>query len=199
MQPYKAYEMLFEALKIKDFGLADFILHQELTFIPQPRQRRTYSNRRKLNLFIRDGFTDRYSGDRLVNPGFLKVISTLYPEDFPYHPHGLMTEGHIAYWRDFPTVDNIVPIARGGDNSPENLVTTSMLHNTAKFNRTLQEVGWTLYDPGNLLEWDGMSSAFLNLVEKNPNLLSDRYILTWYTITSKSSLNTNNINSEYIS
>ncbi|MGP1507485.1 MAG: hypothetical protein ACTTJW_01205 [Sphaerochaeta sp.] len=60
MQPYKAYEMLFEALNNKDFGLADFILHQELPFIPQPRQRRTYSNRRKLNLFIRDGFTDRY-------------------------------------------------------------------------------------------------------------------------------------------
>lgn len=185
MEPYRAYELLFEAMKNRDEDLADFILHQELPFEPRPRFHRSYSVRKKMELFIRDGFIDRYSGQRLVNPGFLKVISNLYPNDFPYHPHGLMTKGHIAYWRDFPTVDHIVPISLGGDNSIDNLVTTSMLHNTSKFNRTLQEVGWTLHAPGNLMDWDGMSSAFIETIGKNPNLLEDRYILTWYTISSK--------------
>lgn len=51
-----------------------------------------------------------------------------------------MSECHIVYWELFPTIDHIVPVARGGRNSEENWVSTSMLRNSAKFNGTLEEL-----------------------------------------------------------
>ncbi len=67
-----------------------------------------------VRVFFRDGFTDRYTGARLVFPPVLKLISRLIPEVFPYHPNWKMAECHIAYWELSATVDHVVPIARGG-------------------------------------------------------------------------------------
>ena len=68
---------------------------------------RTYTLKQKMKQFKADGFIDRYSGDKLINPGILKVLSVYFPEEFPYHPHWKMTEGHIAYWELFPTIDHV--------------------------------------------------------------------------------------------
>lgn len=38
---------------------------------------RNYAPRQCLQIFYRDGFLDRYSGDRLVHPGALRVLSML--------------------------------------------------------------------------------------------------------------------------
>ena len=95
-------------------------------------EKRTYSMMQKMNQFIRDGFIDRYTGNKLLNPGILKVISNYLPEDFPYHPHWKMTQTHIAYWELIPTVDHIYPIAKGGQDDEENWVTTSMKNNSIK-------------------------------------------------------------------
>ena len=35
--------------------------------------------------FKRDGFIDRFSGSRLINPGLLKVLSFYMPEVFSYN------------------------------------------------------------------------------------------------------------------
>ena len=48
---------------------------------------RRYTHRQRLELFQRDRFTDRYSGQRLVFPGTLRLLSHLLPEAFPYHPN----------------------------------------------------------------------------------------------------------------
>ena len=90
----------------------------------------------KMNQFLRDGFIDRYSGQKLLNPGILKIISHHFPEDFPYHPHWKMTETHIAYWELTPTLDHIYPIAQGGQDNEKNWVTTSMKNNSIKSNYT---------------------------------------------------------------
>ena len=79
--------------------------------------------------FVRDGFIDRYSGQKLVNPGLLKVLSHYMPETVPYHAHWKMESCHNAYWEFVPTVDHIYPVALGGTDSSENWATTSMLHN----------------------------------------------------------------------
>lgn len=80
--------------------------------------------------FVRDGFIDRYSGRHLVFPGTLRVLSTLFPEDFPFHPNWKTQFTHPAFWELFPTIDHIVPVARGGLDVPENWVTTSQLRNS---------------------------------------------------------------------
>ena len=38
-------------------------------------EKRTYTMVQKMNQFISDGFIDRYTGERLLNPGILKIIS----------------------------------------------------------------------------------------------------------------------------
>lgn len=134
-------------------------------------------------MFLRDGFIDRYSGKRLVNPGILKCITFFFPEEFPYHPHWKMSHCHNAYWELLPTVDHIIPIARGGSDSPENWVTTSMLNNSIKSNWTLEELRWNVCACGNLSEWDGLTNKLLQLANAIPDILSDPYIQRWYHIS----------------
>ena len=145
-------------------------------------KRRQYSKAKLLQIFIRDGFIDRYSGEKLVFPGALRVLSEIMPKEFPYHEHWKMSECHIAWWHLFPTVDHIIPIARGGSNVNENLVCTSMLRNSAKGNFTLEELNRELIPAGNCSEWDGMMAWFVQYVGVNRDLLSCRYIGEWYNV-----------------
>ena len=159
------------------------IIQNEYPFVYLPREKRMYTDKQKIKQFIKDGFIDRYSGQRLVNPGLLKVISYYLPNVFPYHPHWKMDECHNAYWELIPTVDHIHPIALGGTDSEENYATTSMLHNSIKNNWTLEQLQWTLYPAGDYTEWDGLTNLFIKLVEQDKGLLKDTYIKKWYALS----------------
>ena len=98
------------------------IINQEYPHTQVEIDKRTYTMAQKMNQFLRDGFIDRYSGQKLLNPGILKIISHYFPDDFPYHPHWKMTETHIAYWELTPTIDHIYPIAKGGEDDESNWV-----------------------------------------------------------------------------
>lgn len=130
--------------------------------------------------FVADGFIDRYSGDRLLNPGVLKMLSVYYPNAFPYQAHWKTTETHTAYWELTPTIDHIIPISYGGVDAKENWATTSMMNNSIKSNWTLEQLRWHLCPKGDIRDWDGLTRLFLEVVEKNRSLLNDRYIHTWY-------------------
>ena len=148
-------------------------------------EKRTYTITQKMEQFISDGFIDRYTGKKLLNPGILKVLSVYFPDDFPFHPHWKMTETHMAYWELVPTIDHIYPIAKGGHDDKTNRVTTSMKNNSIKSNYTIEEIRWTLYPQGNIKDWDGLSKSFIDLVDKNKELLKDNYIKLWYNISKK--------------
>lgn len=162
---------------------AENIIGKNYPFNIPPVTKRSYSDNDKMKIFIRDGFIDRYSGQKLVNPGLLKVLSYYMPEPFPYHPHWKMEKCHIAYWELIPTVDHIYPIALGGEDFVDNCVTTSMLHNSIKSNWTLDQLNWELYDAGNYNEYDGLTSLFIQLVNSNKDLLTDSYIKRWYRLS----------------
>lgn len=144
---------------------------------------RHYTDKQKWEQFKRDGFIDRYSGQKLLNPGLLKTMSFYMPDTFPYHVHWKMEECHNAYWELVPTLDHIYPVALGGADSEENWATTSMLHNSIKSNWTLGQLQWDLYDAGDYKKWDGLTELFLKLVEMNPSLLDDTYIKKWYKLS----------------
>ena len=148
-------------------------------------EKRIYTVHEKMEQFISDGFIDRYTGEKLINPGILKVLSTYFPDEFPFHPHWKMTETHVAYWEMIPTLDHIYPIAKGGRDDKSNWVTTSMKNNSIKSNYTIDEIHWTLHPKGDIRDWDGLSKAFVKLIEINKELLKDNYIKMWYTITKK--------------
>ena len=149
-------------------------------FIPRKNHKRSWTQYRALSIFYRDGFIDRYTGDRLVYPGALRVLSLMIPDDFPAHPNWKMSETHMAYWELFPTLDHIQPIGRGGEDTNENIVTTSMLRNQAKSNWTLDELGWKLHSAGNTNDWDGLLLTTTNMVEANQELLNDNYLHQWH-------------------
>ena len=159
------------------------IINNEYKFEYKKIEKRNYSDREKLKIFIRDGFIDRYTGDKLLNPGILKAFSIYFPKEFPYHRNWKMNETHIAYWELVPTIDHINPVAIGGKDEDDNIITTSQLNNSIKSNWTLEQLKWKIYDAGDIKEWDGLTKTFIELVENDITLLSDNYIKKWYSIS----------------
>lgn len=140
---------------------------------------RTCTPLQAMFVFLRDGFIDRYSGVRLVFPGVLRLLSQLLPSEFPFHPNWKMSETHVAFWELFPTIDHVKPIARGGADTEDNMVSTSMLRNSAKSNWTLEELKWTLVHPGRIEDWDGLTNWFLQYTKSHQGCLTDPYLQRW--------------------
>ena len=156
------------------------IISSDYPFLPLTSGGRQYSDRQKTKIFIRDGFIDRYSGDRLVFPGALRLLSALLPNEFPFHKNWKTSECHLAYWQLLPTIDHIIPVSRGGADEEFNWACTSQLRNGAKSNWLIEELGWLLHPPGNLDDWDGMMHWYVQYLDTHPQQLQDKYISTWY-------------------
>ena len=161
------------------------IIYQEYPHTYYEIEKRTYTVNQKMNQFVRDGFIDRYTGNKLLNPGILKIISRYFPNEFPYHSHWKMTETHIAYWELIPTIDHIYPIAKGGEDNESNWVTTSMKNNSIKSNYIIDDIHWKLHPKGNISDWDGLTTIFLRLVENDKELLKDPYIKGWHKVSRR--------------
>jgi 5-methylcytosine-specific restriction endonuclease McrA len=171
----------FQALRQGDAQAARDVLRVDYPFLPISPQGRRYTELQSLQVFTRDGFIDRYSGQRLVFPGIFRLLSRLLPQEFPYHLNWKMAETHFAYWELFPTIDHVLPVARGGPDNEKNWVTTSMLRNTAKASWTIEELGWSVHPAGSLAEWDGLMAHFVDFVDSERSVLDDDYLRRWYS------------------
>ena len=147
--------------------------------------KRQYTAFESTCLFIADGFIDRYDGERLVFPGVLRLLSDIFPKDFPYHPNWKSGACHQWYWELFPTVDHIVPVTLAGLDEPENWVTTSMFNNLTKSNSTLNDLGWSIVPRGDFGKWDGLINWFVKYLGNNPSRLKKSYINNWYKAAVK--------------
>jgi hypothetical protein len=165
-----------------DAAQAGRLLRLKYPFQPAENKRKSFSLKQRVATFVRDGFVDRYSGKRLVFPASLDLISVLLPKEFPYSPSGKMGECHIAFWELWPTIDHIVPVARGGKHEPSNWACTSMLRNSVKSNWTLEEIGWNLMEGGRMEDWDGLMGWFLEYTKGNAKVIEDSpYLRRWKT------------------
>ena len=169
-----------ESITSNNIDSAASVIRTGYPFSPVEKTERSYTPRTMTRIFVRDGFIDRYRGTRLVFPPTLRILSHYLPLDFPYHKNGKMTEGHLAYWELFPTIDHVEPVARGGHDSEDNWVCCSMLTNSIKSNWTLEQLQWGLLPPGNIGEWDGMMRWFLDQIEEDNSLLQIPYLKTWW-------------------
>ena len=113
------------ALRGGDSGSARETLRSLYPFVRVEQIVRRFSERQSMDLFMRDGFIDRYTGNRLINPGVLRLLHVVLGDDFPAHPNWKASETHIAFWELFPTVDHLVPVSRGGPDDKSNWVTAS--------------------------------------------------------------------------
>jgi hypothetical protein len=130
--------------------------------------------------------TDSSIGIRVSASYFQERLgfSLLLPEAFPFHPNWKMDLTHPAFWELYPTIDHVLPIARGGIDSEKNWVTTSQLRNSAKANWTLEELSWKLVPPGNVDEWDGLIGWFVDFIEEHDDLRANKYLRTWLRAAS---------------
>jgi hypothetical protein len=177
----EAIKSICEALSASGTAEASEIARREYAFVlAPPSVTRKFSEAQALRVYVRDGFVDRYSGGLLVFPPVLRVLTAQLPEEFPFHRNWKMEETHQAYWELFPTLDHVIPVARGGRDDEDNLVSTSMLRNSAKANSTLDELGWSLHPAGDMTRWDGMLAWCVEFIGNDEKLLKDKYIGRWY-------------------
>jgi hypothetical protein len=159
---------------------AESLLRRDYPFAPPAVSERRFHPVKYTRVFVRDGFTDRYTGDRLVFPPVLRVLSFALPNCFPYHSNWKTDLTHPAYWELSATLDHVVPVTRGGLDEESNWVTTSMVRNAAKMNWTLAELGWQLLPPGDVQKWDGMLHWFLEYTAKHPEAIVDDAVQRWH-------------------
>ena len=174
---------ILDLSKLLEFGQVDEarqLTAQEYPFHPVKKTARQYTIRQKVDVFLRDGFIDRYDGSRLVCTGALLTMSrVLGPAVMPYHRSWKSGSCHRAFWDLTPTIDHIVPVSRGGADDLPNWVTMSFKNNFQKQAYTLEELGWTLRPSGDLGEWDGLCKWMLDYTDSHPGILEDQQILGW--------------------
>jgi hypothetical protein len=168
------------AVRKGDYDQATSLLKRDYPFAPDPITLREYGAVESTRVFVRDGFIDRYTGERLIFPPVLRVLSAELPAEFPFHPNWKTDVTHPAFWEVGATVDHLVPVSRGGADNESNWVTTSMARNSAKMNWTLEQLGWTLQSPGNFTEWDGLIGWFLEHTKDRPELVAGASMRQWH-------------------
>jgi hypothetical protein len=93
----KALTSVCRAIQAGSTADAVAILKRDYGWNPFKEPMKRSSNiDKKMRIFRRDGFIDRYSGNRLVFPGTLRLLSLLMKDDFPYHPHWKTSVCHPA-------------------------------------------------------------------------------------------------------
>ena len=174
-----------DALMRGDHEGASGLVEQRYPLATRREARAPISKLASVRVFLKDGFVDRYTGDRLVFPPVLRVISEALPEQFPYQKNWKFGVCHTAYWELSPTVDHVVPVARGGAHDMTNWVSTSMLRNQVKSHWTLEELGWELVSPCRLEEWDGLLGWFMEYVEHHPHILHVEALRSWHRTATR--------------
>jgi hypothetical protein len=168
-----------DALATNRKDIAADILRERYPFVPLENAGHHYSIKQTLGVFIRDGFTDRYSGSRLILPAALRLISKMLPDEFPYQTNWRTDACHFAYYELSATIDHNVPVSRGGNDDDSNWMTTSMARNFTKANFTLDELGWSLQPPGDINKWDGLMGWFIAQEKLNSSICAEPYFQRW--------------------
>ncbi len=87
MQYTESIQAIKQACKfISDGQIDEAAQHigDHFPFKPLEKSSRKYTYLQMTNIFIRDGFIDRYKGHPLVFPPSLRLISHYLPKAFPY-------------------------------------------------------------------------------------------------------------------
>lgn len=139
----------------------------------------------KMKVFDRDGFVNRFTGEPLVLTAALRLLSHELGGIFPFHQNWKAEQTHMAYYELGTCANKLLPPTRGGREELNNLVTTTMPYVLARSNATVEESGLTLFQGGDLKEWDGLSRLFVDLVRDRLELKKLSFVRTWYPAAVK--------------
>lgn len=181
-----------DALSSGNAELAASTLHERYPFEPIAKTPSKITKLKSIKIFERDSYLDRYTGQRLIFPGTMLLISKYLPDEFPNHPNWKTEHTHFAYYELWPVIDHVLPLTRRGDNADDNLVTTSAMRNAAKANYTLNELGWRLLEVPTVKNWDGLTTWFQTQISAKPQFLDDPYVRRWHESLGQSRTPPNN-------
>jgi hypothetical protein len=161
-----------------NLGTAARIAEQELATPSDFSYHRRYTPKEQTRLFLRDGFIDRFSGDRLVFPPVLLLVSLHLKIQFPYHPSLQPPECHPMYWDLEPTIVQLTADTEGHLPRPSDLnwITTSIRRAAIKGDQDAQTLGWALYPAGDVAKWDGLLLWFVEFAEKTNTFKSQDFL-----------------------
>ena len=125
--------------------------------------------RLQLEVFYRDYWHCRYCLEPVFFNPTLKLLNDLSPGHGYYHAHGKTGETLTLFQWRFASADHVLPVAEGGENTGDNLVTACWRCNLRKSDGNpsefqLQEVPADLAD----LHWDGLASIYPHLPGADP-------------------------------
>lgn len=134
---------------------------EEIHFEPQARvTERSPGVSAIARVYARDKYQCRYCGEKVILTPVMRLLSRLYPDAFPYHQNWKADVTHPAFITRSATLDHVDPIALGGDPLAEtNVVTACWGCNRRKGDLRLEEIGWTLQEPGDP-HWKGLADLF---------------------------------------
>ena len=173
------------ALEAGSVNAAEKIIAAGFPFSGYLNDEKPLSEAAQLKIFRRDGFVDRFTGQKVFLPPVLTVLSEMLPDVFPNHPNWKRDETHQAHEMFTATVKKIIP-NRPADEF--NLATAAYKTKAAKANATLEDLGWKLYSLEEIadLRWDGMTDWFVRYVDDHRDLLSVPLIARWYKAVQNS-------------
>lgn len=126
---------------------------------PHRLETRMPSSTEKAALLRRDGFRCRFCGIPVIRREVRQHLHSIYPDALPWGRTN--ASQHAAFQALWAQYDHILPHARGGTNSFENMVITCAACNFGRMDFTLEEVG--IEDPRcrpvQHSDWNGLEHA----------------------------------------
>jgi 5-methylcytosine-specific restriction endonuclease McrA len=130
-------------------------------------KRKEPSKAEKRATFARDCYTCRYSHCRrpTVSPDVLRLLSKVFGQVMPYHPHWLDRDKHILYYTYSTNIEHLKPFSEAGPSaaSVENLITACYECGDIKNYLTIECLGWHVTEPPNT-DWAGLSEHIPRLL-----------------------------------
>jgi hypothetical protein len=143
-----------------------------------PTVRASSSLRKWAAVFARDSYTCRYCARHTIALPVLRIVSTVFPNLFRFHPNWKASKTDTAYLVLSTSADHVMPVTRGGDDSLSNLVTACWRCNESKGNFLLSELrGWELL-PAAASSWRGLTE-YLEPMIMQAGLQKDPYLRRW--------------------
>lgn len=135
---------------------------QEPPILPDRERVRAIGRERAVAVFRRDHWACCYCGRLLVHANVLEHVARLVGDVFPWVSHHMPKAGtHPAIERLYPNVEHVLPLARGGDNSDENVRACCTPCNEWKGDCTPEEASLTPQPVG--AGWDGLEPLLVPL------------------------------------